>query len=175
LKGLQTLAADGEQDSLDILKEELDEFGVEFNGASTCEEGIRRLASLTYDLATLDLMGVRGFDLLEYASAKQIPVAMLTAHAFSPQSLKKSVELGARAYLPKDQLRQIAPFSRRCPDSELSVSLGSAFGKHFGPDRRKSEKIFGRNSRRISRSMSPRLLNHDPSAFSPQKISGGLL
>jgi CheY-like chemotaxis protein len=110
LKGKQTLAADGERDGLDILKEELDEFGVEFDSASACEKALRRLASLTYDLVILDITGVRGFDLLEYARAKQIPVAMLTAHAVSPQSLKKSVELGARAYLPKDQLRQIAPF-----------------------------------------------------------------
>jgi CheY-like chemotaxis protein len=103
-------------------KEELDEFGVVFDGALTCEWGIQRLASLTYDLAILDIMGVRGFDLLEYASAKQIPVAMLTAHALSPQPLKKSVELGARAYLPKDQLRYIAPFLEDVlvPNSQLA-------------------------------------------------------
>jgi hypothetical protein len=35
---------------------------------------------------------------------------MLTAHALSPEALKKSVELGARAYLPKEKLGEIVPF-----------------------------------------------------------------
>ncbi len=56
LKGKQILAVDDEQDVLDILKEELDEFGVEFDSASTFEEAIQRLASLTYDLVILDIM-----------------------------------------------------------------------------------------------------------------------
>ena len=149
LKGKQILAVDDEQDVLDILREELDEYGVEFDSASAYEEAIQRLASLTYDLVILDIMGVRGFELLEYASAKQIPVVMLTAHALSPQSLKKSIELGARAYLPKDQLGQIAPFledvltlNYRSAWKALFAKLGSAFGKHFGPDWRKSEKEF---------------------------------
>ncbi len=86
LKGKHILAVDDEQDVLDIIREELDEHGVEFDSASACEEAIQRPASLTYDLVILDIMGVRGFELLEYASAKQIPVVMLTAHALSPQN-----------------------------------------------------------------------------------------
>jgi hypothetical protein len=35
---------------------------------------------------------------------------MLTAHSFSPESLKKSIELGARAYLPKDRLGALVPY-----------------------------------------------------------------
>jgi hypothetical protein len=35
---------------------------------------------------------------------------MLTAHALSSEALKKSVELGARAYLPKEKLGEIVPF-----------------------------------------------------------------
>ncbi|MGB6066130.1 MAG: response regulator [Desulfomonilaceae bacterium] len=149
LKGKQILAVDDEQDVLDILGEELDEYGVELDRASSYEEAIQRLASLTYDLVILDIMGVRGFDLLEYATAKQIPVVMLTAHALSPQSLKKSIELGARAYLPKDQLGQIAPFledvltlSYRSAWKAVFAKLGSSFGKRFGPEWRKSEKEF---------------------------------
>jgi hypothetical protein len=37
-------------------------------------------------------------------------VAMLTAHALSAEALKKSHDLGARAYLPKDELGQLVPF-----------------------------------------------------------------
>jgi len=55
-------------------------------------------------------MGVRGFDLLDIAVKKDLKVAMLTAHALSPEPLKKSYEMKARAYLPKDKLGEIVPF-----------------------------------------------------------------
>jgi DNA-binding NarL/FixJ family response regulator len=68
------------------------------------------LESTDYDVVILDIMGVRGFDLLDLAVTKNLRVAMLTAHALSPEALKKSVELGARAYLPKEKLGEIVPF-----------------------------------------------------------------
>ncbi len=143
------LAVDDEPDVLDILDEELTEYGVRLDKASSYEEGIQRLASLTYDLVILDIMGVRGFDLLQYAVAKRLPVVMLTAHALSPEALKQSIDQGARAYLPKDQLGRIAPFL----EDVLTLSYESAwittlkklsgtFGKRFGPEWRKTEKEF---------------------------------
>ena len=35
---------------------------------------------------------------------------MLTAHALSPEALKKSIEMKARAYLPKEKLGEVVPF-----------------------------------------------------------------
>jgi hypothetical protein len=58
----------------------------------------------------LDIMGVRGFDLLELAVKKNLRVAMLTAHALTPEALKRSFEMKARAYLPKEKLGQVVPF-----------------------------------------------------------------
>jgi len=55
-------------------------------------------------------MGVRGFDLLDLAVKKNLRVAMLTAHALSPEALKKSIEMKARAYLPKEKLGEVVPF-----------------------------------------------------------------
>ena len=55
-------------------------------------------------------MGVRGFDLLEIAVAEKFKVVMLTAHAVNPKALKKSHDMGAMSYLPKDKLGQIVPF-----------------------------------------------------------------
>jgi DNA-binding NarL/FixJ family response regulator len=65
---------------------------------------------LTYDVVILDIMGVRGFDLLELAVTRNFPVVMLTAHALTPESLRRSYEMGARAYLPKEKLGEIVPF-----------------------------------------------------------------
>ncbi|MBI4961843.1 MAG: response regulator [Desulfomonile tiedjei] len=149
LQGKTILAVDDEPDVLDILAEELEDCGAEFERSATYEDAIEKISSFTYDLVVLDIMGVRGFELLEYATAKKTPVVMLTAHALSPQSLKKSIELGARAYLPKDQLGQIAPFledvltlSYQSAWKSLFERLGGYFGKRFGPEWRKSEKEF---------------------------------
>jgi len=149
LNGKQVLAVDDEPDVLDILEEELEDYSVKLDRATSYEEGIQKISSLTYDLVILDIMGVRGFDLLRFAAAKKLPVVMLTAHALSPDTLKKSIELGARAYLPKDQLGQIAPFledvlglNYHAGWKSVLSKLGSSFGKRFGSEWRKSEKEF---------------------------------
>ena len=48
--------------------------------------------------------------MLDLAVRKNLRVAMLTAHSFTPQSLKRSFEMKARAYLPKEKLRELVPF-----------------------------------------------------------------
>jgi CheY-like chemotaxis protein len=151
LEGRRLLAVDDEPDILDVLKEDLDKHGVALDTATTYEEGLQRLHSYTYDVAILDIMGVRGFELLEFATSRGIPVVMLTAHALSPESLKRSIELGARAYVPKDEIDNIAPFiedvltlSYRSAWKALFAKLGHFFGARFGPDWRKSEEEFWR-------------------------------
>lgn len=149
LKGKRMLAVDDEPDILEILGEELDKYDVKLDTALSYEIGIQKLSSYTYDLVILDIMGVRGFDLLMFATSKDLPVVILTAHALSPESLKKSIELGARAYVPKDELDNIAPFledvlnlSYESAWRSLFSRLGSVFGKQFGPEWRKSEQEF---------------------------------
>ena len=67
LNGKSILAVDDEFDVLAILEEEILEScpKCRFDKASTFEEALKELASRTYDLVILDIMGVRGFDLLE--------------------------------------------------------------------------------------------------------------
>ncbi len=111
LNGKHILAVDDEPDVLEVLQEEIRGacLNCTFDKASTFEEASRKLASNTYDLVILDIMGVRGFDLLEQAVLKKLPVAMLTAHALTPGALRRSFEMGARAYLPKEKLGEIVP------------------------------------------------------------------
>ena len=106
LKGKKVLAVDDEPDILDTLEEVLDECDVET--ASTFETAKDLLESKDYDVAILDIMGVRGYDLLEATHALGIPTLMLTAHALSPDNLKKSIKLGADAYIPKDKMVDIS-------------------------------------------------------------------
>ena len=150
LSGKLILAVDDEEDVLEIIEEELtDAADCTMHKATTFEKAQQYLVSYTYDLVILDIMGVRGFDLLQIATNAGFPVVMLTAHAFTPDALKKSVELGARAYLPKEKLGSLVPFL----EDVLSLSYNSVwaraldhvavlFDSKFGSDWRTTEQDF---------------------------------
>ena len=112
LNGKKILAVDDEPDVLKILEEEILQAcpDSKLDKAITYETAVKMLEATNYDVVILDIMGVSGFDLLDLAVKKKIWVAMLTAHALSPEALKKSVELGARSYLPKERLGEIVVF-----------------------------------------------------------------
>jgi CheY-like chemotaxis protein len=112
LDGKRILAVDDEPDILMVLNDEITDSCPKctFDKATSYEAAVKLIESNPYDVVVLDIMGVRGFDLLELAVKKGLKVAMLTAHALSPEALKKSHEMGARAYLPKDKLGEIVPF-----------------------------------------------------------------
>jgi len=112
LNGKRILAVDDEPDVLATLEDEI--IGVapkcKLEKATTYEEAAKKLESQNYDVVILDIMGVRGFDLLGLAVKRNFRVAMLTAHALSPEALKRSFEMKARAYLPKEKLGEVVPF-----------------------------------------------------------------
>ncbi len=106
------LAVDDERDILDALEEEITSSCSDcvFDKATTYGEAVKLLQSKNYDLIILDIMGVRGFDLLDIAVKNNLKAIMLTAHALSPENLKRAYTMGARAYLPKEKLGEIVPF-----------------------------------------------------------------
>jgi DNA-binding NtrC family response regulator len=112
LNGKKILAVDDEPDVLAVLEEEIMDAcpNCSLDKATTYESAAKLIESKPYDVVILDIMGVRGFDLLELAVKKDLKVAMLTAHALSPEALKKSIEMKARAYLPKEKLGEVVPF-----------------------------------------------------------------
>ncbi len=105
LKGKKILAVDDEPDILETLEELLDECDIET--ASSFESAKELLETTVYDVAILDIMGVRGFDLLQIATKKKIPALMLTAHGLNPDNLVGSIKLGAKSYIPKDKMSDI--------------------------------------------------------------------
>jgi CheY-like chemotaxis protein len=112
LSGKRIMAVDDEPDVLTVLEEEIKNACPDctVDKATSFETGSELLKTGDYDIVILDIMGVRGFELLEMAVNRGFRVAMLTAHALTPEALKKSHDLGARAYLPKDKLGEIVPF-----------------------------------------------------------------
>jgi CheY-like chemotaxis protein len=112
LNGKWILAVDDEPDVLATLEDEIKGAApnCKFEKATTYEEAVEKLKSKNYDVVILDIMGVRGFDLLDFAVKRNFRVAMLTAHALTPEALKRSFEMKARAYLPKEKLGEVVPF-----------------------------------------------------------------
>jgi len=106
------LAVDDEPDVLTVLEEEIMAAApkCKYDKAATYEAAADKLKSNHYDIVILDIMGVRGFDLLELAVKRNFRVAMLTAHSLNPESLKRAFEMKARAYLPKEKLGEVVPF-----------------------------------------------------------------
>ncbi len=105
LIGKRILAVDDEKDVLEVIREELELCQV--TAAEDFEGAKRLLETESYDLVILDIMGVRGFDLLDIATAKRLPAVMLTAHAMTPESLQKSIDRGAVSFLPKEELSRL--------------------------------------------------------------------
>ena len=108
LIGKKILIVDDEPDILGVLEDILDMCTVV--KAATFEEGKTLLESQTFDIAILDIMGVDGYGLLEIATSKNIPAVMLTAHAFSPDNLVKTIKEGAASYIPKEEISHIAEY-----------------------------------------------------------------
>ena len=108
LEGKKLLIVDDEPDVLETLKEQLDMCDIDT--AANFETGEKLLNQNKYDIAVLDIMGVKGYELLEIAGKKGVPALMLTAHALNPNNFVKSISEGAKAYIPKEKMDEIAIF-----------------------------------------------------------------
>ena len=108
LQGKKILVVDDEPDILGVLEDLLDMCTVV--KAATFEEGKAMLESQTFDIAILDIMGVDGYGLLEIANSRNVPAVMLTAHAFSPDNLVKTIKRGAASYIPKEEISHITEY-----------------------------------------------------------------
>lgn len=150
LRDKTILVVDDEPDVLESLTELLsDETDLIVHTAGGFQEARQLLFSHNYDLAILDIMGVQGFELLEIATHRNVPAVMLTAHALDPDALKRSIELGAKAYLPKTSLSEVVPFLEEVLRSTYRSVWRKAldlvfehFDTRFGSGWQKSEKEF---------------------------------
>lgn len=108
INGKKVLVVDDEPDILETVKEFLRMCKVVT--ASNFEDAKTLLETQYFDIAVLDIMGVDGYGLLKIANQKKVPAVMLTAHAFNPPNLVKSIREGAASYIPKEEISRIAEF-----------------------------------------------------------------
>ena len=149
LKGKRVLVVDDEEDILQLVTELLDMCKIDT--ASTFEEAKERLENNTYHIAVLDIMGVRGYDLLDIATERGIPALMLTAHALTKEDLKKSAEKGASFYAPKDEINKLDIFIADVLDAKEKNKniwarwyerLSGFCDRRFGKDWREQDREF---------------------------------
>ena len=112
LKNKMILAVDDDPDILMVLEEEILEACPEcrFQKATTYKEAVEKMISWTYDAVILDVIGVRGINLLELAQSRRFPVGLLTTYPLTPETLRLNAQVSARAYLPKERIGEIVPF-----------------------------------------------------------------
>lgn len=147
LKDKVVLVVDDEPDVLETVEEALDMCLI--HKAADYDTALQYLLSYTYDIVILDIMGVNGFELLKNAVSRGFPTVMLTAHALSPESLKKSIKLGAISFLPKEKISELTTFLEDVVTDggkpvwqKLFDRLGGYFNKRFGPDWKEKDKFF---------------------------------
>jgi CheY-like chemotaxis protein len=141
------LVVDDERDVLDSVAETLDMCTV--HKVADYETALQYLLSYTYDIVILDIMGVNGFELLKVAVKRGFPAVMLTAHALTPESLKKSIRLGADSFLPKERmddlvehLEDVVLEGGKPAWQKLFDKVGELFNKRFGPDWKEKDRFF---------------------------------
>ena len=151
LKGKKILVVDDEPDILETLQELLDECDIDT--AATFESASTLLKTKLYDAAILDIMGVKGFDLLEIAIDRKIPALMLTAHGLNPDNLVGSIKLGAKSYIPKEKMSEIDLYLKEIFTAQEKgveksgnwfAHLKSFFDNRFGSGWQNKDKKFWR-------------------------------
>lgn len=149
LKGKKILVVDDEPDILETLEEILDVCAVDT--AASFDAAKDLLESKHYDAAILDIMGVRGFDLLDIAIEKNIPAMMLTAQGLNPDNLVGSIKIGAKSYIPKEKMDEIDIYLKEIFISQQKgieksgnwfKRLASFFDTRFGPEWKNKDKKF---------------------------------
>ena len=147
LKDKTVLVVDDEPDVLETVEEELDMCLV--HKASDYDTALQYLLSYTYDFVILDIMGVNGFELLKSSVSRGYPTVMFTAHSLSPESLKKSIKLGAVFFLPKEKISELRKYLEDVYTGggkpiwkKLFDKMGGYFNDRFGPDWKEKDKFF---------------------------------
>ncbi len=147
LKDKAVLVVDDEPDILDSIAEQLDM--CRLYRAKDYEIALQLLAGFKFDIVILDIMGVRGFELLKKSVSKGFPTVMLTAHALTPDALKESMKLGAVSFLPKEMMAELDDYladvvsnSRKVVWKNLLDNLSEYFERQFGADWKEKDDFF---------------------------------
>ena len=147
LENKVVLVVDDEPDILDSIAEQLDM--CRLYRAKDHEIAMQLMAGFKFDIVILDIMGVRGFELLKKSVSKGFPTVMLTAHALTPDALKESIKLGAVSFLPKEMMAELDTYlvdvitgTKKMVWKNQLAKLSDYFDRQFGADWKEKDDFF---------------------------------
>ncbi len=150
IRGKKILIVDDEPDVLATLIDLLNVCKIDT--AVSFETAKKLMENDEYQAVVLDIMGVNGYELLDIANSRGIPAIMLTAHALTPEDLKRSADQGAVYYAPKEKMIDIKEIlvdvfeaieNKKSPWGKMFDRLIGFYDNKFGgPDWRKQEEAF---------------------------------
>ena len=149
LEGKRVLIVDDEKDVLDTLSGLLSMCDI--STASNSDEAKKLLQKKDFDIAVLDIMGVDGYQILEWVGARNITAVMLTAHALSPEDTVKSFNKGAASYVPKEKMSEIVTYLEDVLEAKNKGKstwgrwlerFNAYYERVFGPDWKDHDKEF---------------------------------
>jgi DNA-binding NtrC family response regulator len=153
LDGKRILIVDDEPDILETLEGLL--HMCEVIKATSFDEANNLLETQDFDLAILDIMGVKGYQLLELANKRNVIAVMLTAHALTPDNIVESYKKGAAYFIPKEEMARIGAFLNDILQAKkkgentwmnwLERLTDAYWEKKFGPDWKNKDKEFWEN------------------------------
>ena len=156
LKDKAVLVVDDEPDILDAIAEQLDM--CRLYRAKDYEIALQLLAGFKFDIVILDIMGVKGFELLKKSVSKGYPTVMLTAHALTADALKESIKLGAVSFLPKEMMAELDTYlvdvltgSKKMVWKNLLDKLSEYFDRQFGADWKEKDEFFKKFEEELER------------------------
>jgi CheY-like chemotaxis protein len=160
LKSKLILVVDDEPDVLDLVAEVLDM--AILHKARSYDAAREYLLMYSYDIVILDIMGVKGFELLKIAVTRGFPTVMLTAHALSLDALKKAIKLGAVSFLPKEaipdlpsHLEDVVLGAGKPVWKKVFKRIGFFFDQRFGPDWKEKDKFFKEFVEEVTKKATP--------------------
>ena len=148
LKDKSVLIVDDEPDVLDTIEGLLDMCII--HRAEDFDSAVKFLTDNQYDVVVLDIMGVNGFELLKISETRGFPTVMLTAYAVTPDAMKKSIDMGAVSFIPKDRMTELTGLledvvqggGKRLWWLSSFERLGDYFDKRFGADWKEKDQFF---------------------------------
>lgn len=147
LKDKIILIVDDEPDVLDTIADMLDMCRI--YKAKDYHAALQLLASYSFDIVILDIMGVDGFKLLKNSVSRGFPTVMLTAHALTPGALKKAIKLGAVSFLPKEKMPELETYLEdvflgggKPVWKKLFNRMEGFFSQRFGKDWKEKDAFF---------------------------------
>jgi CheY-like chemotaxis protein len=125
------LVVDEEPDTLSFMEESIKAVssGGHLDTATSYERARELLASWSYDISIIGMRGADGCKLLKQATFSRTPVVVYLANGQDPETISNCMEMGVKAYITRDKVREIVPFLEELVEQECMSTWRRIYGK----------------------------------------------